>query len=310
MSVIEGPADRFAAWSAGNVDVLGPIRAADLPSVIDTPGKLYVADAASVMFAAFNFNNTARPNPQLFDDIKLRRALSLAIDRERYTREIFAGFAYAERAGTVAQPWAYDPEAVNPPRDVTAAKKLLADNGYLDTDGDGILESHGGDKLQLSLLVRNNARPDFLAVLDSIVQDLADVGIGLDIRALNSEQFETEWVTNHGFDLIAYAYNLYPGFTDFDLYGSAWDIRLNPQGWNPGGYVNGNVDQAIRQILTATDQETQVDALSVLQRETNDDLFGLWFGFPRDLILVRSEIQGYQPNKMWQTWDTRKLWRE
>lgn len=309
LTVVEEPADRLAAWTAGDVDLLGPIRAGDLPAVIDSPGKLYVADAATVMFAAFNFNNAARPNPELFADINLRRALSLAIDRERYTREVFAGFAYPERAGTVAQPWAYDPESVNPPRDVVEAKKLLADNGYLDTNDDGILESSGGDPLNLTMIVRNNSRPDFLALLDSIVRDLAEVGIGLEIRALNSQQFEAEWVTNHGFDLVAYAYNLYPGFTDFDLYGSAWDIRQNPQGWNPGGYANGNVDQAIRQILTATDQETQVEALSNLQRTVNDDLFGLWFGFPRDLILVRSEIQGFQPNKMWQTWDTRKLWR-
>lgn len=309
LTVIEEPQERIAAWTAGNVDLLGPIPASDLPAVMTTPGKLYVADAASVMFAAFNFNNPARPNPRLFDDINLRRALSLAIDRERYAREVFAGFVYPERAGTIAQPWAYDVQSLNPARDVAAAKKLLADNGYLDTNGDGILESRGGDALKLSLIVRNNARPELLALLDSIVSDLAEVGIGLEIRPLNSRQFETEWVTNHGFDLIAYAYNLYPGFTDFDLYGSAWDIRVNPQGWNPGGYANGEVDQAIRRILTAPDLATQREALSALQRTVNEDLFGLWFGFPRDLILVRPDIQGYQPNKMWQTWDTRKLWR-
>jgi peptide/nickel transport system substrate-binding protein len=308
LTVVEEPANRIAAWVAGDVDLL-PIHAAELPSVINTPGKLHVADTAGVMFAAFNFNNTARPNPELFKDIDLRRALSLAIDRDRYTREVFAGFVYPERAGTVPQPWAYDIQSVNPARDVAGAKKLLADNGYLDTDGDGILESRGGDSLKLSLIVRNNEGPEFLALLDSLVADLAEIGIGLEIRPLNSQQFEAEWVTNHGFDLIAYSYNVYPGFTDFDLYGSAWDIRINPQGWNPGGYANGNVDQAIRRILEATDLEDQRAALDELQELTNDDLFGLWFGFPRDLILVRPDIQGYQPNKMWQTWDTRKLWR-
>ena len=46
-----------------------------------------------------------------------------------------------------------------------------------------------------------------------------------------------------------------------------------------------------------------------LQKETNNDLFALWFGFPRDLVLVRQDIHGFQPNKQWQTWDTRKLWK-
>jgi peptide/nickel transport system substrate-binding protein len=308
LTVVDDPAARIAAWTAGEVDIL-PIRQSELPSVMNATGTLYVADTPKVMFAAFNFNNASRPNPELFNDINLRRALSLAIDRQRYGQESFAGFVYPDRAGTIAQPWAYDVQSVNPPRDVAGARKLLADNGYLDTDGDGILESHGGDPLNLSLIVRNNEGPEFLALLDGLVADLAEVGIGLSIRPLNSLQFETEWVTNHAFDLIAYAYTVYPGFTDFDLYGSAWDIRINPQGWNPGGYANGDVDQTIRRILATTDLDEQRDALADLQETVNDDLFGLWFGFPRDLILARPDIQGYQPNKMWQTWDTRKLWR-
>jgi hypothetical protein len=41
----------------------------------------------------------------------------------------------------------------------------------------------------------------------------------------------------------------------------------------------------------------------------NDDLFGLWLGFPQDLILAQPDLLGFQPNMHWQTWDTRALWR-
>ena len=202
-----------------------------------------------------------------------------------------------------------DPETVNPPRDVEGARKLLADAGYRDVDGDGILESDTGDKLQLVLIVRNTVRDEMRALLDSIVPDLAEIGVRLEVRVLGADEFDALWIDTHEFDLIAYAYNLYPGFTDFDLYGSDWDIRTNIQGWNPGGYANDDVDRAIRAILSETDPAAQKAALIELQRLTNEDLFGLWFGFPRDLVLARADIQGYQPNKMWQTWDTRKLWR-
>jgi ABC-type transport system substrate-binding protein len=161
----------------------------------------------------------------------------------------------------------------------------------------------------LSLIVRTSVRDEFHAVLASIVSDLAAVGVGLDIQALGADEFDSVWIDSHEFDLIAYAYNLYPGFTDFDLYGTAWDIRRNVQGWNPGGYSNSDVDNVIREILAESDPTAQRRWLVRLQRLTNEDLFGLWFGFPRDLVLVGANIQGYQPNKMWQTWDTRKLWR-
>jgi ABC-type transport system substrate-binding protein len=140
--------------------------------------------------------------------------------------------------------------------------------------------------------------------------DLAEVGVGLKVRAMSPERYLATWTGSHEFDLIALGYNLYPGFTDFDLYGSSWDIRDNPQGWNPGGYHNAEVDRAIREILGATDSAAQREALLRLQRVANEDLFGLWFGFPLDLILVRPELRGFQPNILWQTWDTRKLWRQ
>lgn len=309
LKVVDDPEKRLAAWTSGDADLLWPVRATDLAFISTNPGKLYVADAASVMFAAFNFNNPSRDDPQLLEDINIRRALSLAIDRSKYADQVFGGFAFPDRAGTIAQPWGYDPESVNPARDVNAARQLLADSGFKDVDKDGILKRKDGERLQLNVIVRSSARPELLAILDSVVADLAAVGVGLEVRRLNSEQFDESWIDDHDFDLIAYAYNLYPGFTDFDLYGSAWDIRQNPQGWNPGGYANEKVDSAIRDMLEATNMKQQAEALKTLQQASNEDLFGLWFGFPRDLVLVRPDIQGYRPNKQWQTWDTRILWR-
>jgi peptide/nickel transport system substrate-binding protein len=309
LTVQEDPAARLTSWINGETDVLWPVTAADLGTAMNQEGRLYVADTASVLFAAFNFNNPARANPALFKDLYLRQALSLALDRDRYAQEIYGGFAYPDRAGTVAQPWAHDSAAVNPKRDHAAAKKLLADAHYADSDHDGILESQDGEILALKLIVDNSANPDLLAVLDAAVSDLTEIGVGLEIQALPIDQFNDIWINTHEFDLIAYSYNLYPGFTDFDLYGSEWDIRLNPQGWNPGGYSNIDVDRWVRDMLEVDNQADYVKQLHALQKETNKDLFGLWFGFPRDLVLVRDGIRGFQPNKQWQTWDTRKLWK-
>ena len=310
LNVIEDPSERIRQWISGDVDVIWPFSPGDLPSVTGSPGTLYAADTASVMFAAFNFNNPNRIDPFLFKDINLRRALSLAIDRNRYAREVFAGFTVPDAAGTIAQPWAHESTTSNPPRDLDAARKLLVDGGYRDLNGDGILESPSGETLKLRLIVRNTARPDLIALLKSIVADLAEVGIELNVRELSPTRFDGEWIDTHNFDLIAYAYNLYPTFTDFDLYGTDWDIRTNIQGWNPGGYSNQEVDQAIRAALIEPNSDRQAALLRKLQRVANEDLFALWFGFPRDLVLVRPGVQGFQPNKQWQTWGTARLWKE
>ena len=308
LRVVEPPEGRLAGWREGEVDVLWLDSPAAVEAVRDEAGTLYVADAAAVMFAAFNFANPARPAP-LFADVGVRRALSLAIDRARYAEDVFGGFVQEERAGTVAQPWAHDADVVNPAHDPAGARRLLTEAGWRDRDGDGRLEDAAGVPLTLVAILRDDARPELAATLERVAGDLGTVGIGLEVQALAPAAFEQRWTVGRDYDLIAFAYTLYAGFTDFDLYGSAWDIRTNPQGFNPGGYANPVADEAIAVALRSPDVPAQRQALRNLQRAVDDDLFGLWLGFPQNLILVRPDVLGYRPNKMWQTWDTRLLWR-
>ncbi|MER3487052.1 MAG: hypothetical protein C4345_14820, partial [Chloroflexota bacterium] len=70
-----------------------------------------------------------------------------------------------------------------------------------------------------------------------------------------------------------------------------------------------DADDAIRDALAARSMEGLRNALRRLQQAVNDDLFALWFGFPQDLTLVRSDIQGFQPHILLPTWNTRLLWR-
>lgn len=309
LTTIDEPSARLAAWKAGEIDVLGPVAFADLPAVNERPGKLYVADTAKVMFAAFNFSNLERADPALLGDPVLRKALSLAINRKRYAEDVFGGFHKWEAAGTVAQPWANAADVKNPNRNLEEAKKLLKEAGYVDADGDGVLESPSGERLSLSIIFRTDTPEPLEAMIKTMGKDLADLGVELIRRRMTIDNFDRTWLIDRAYDLVVFSYSLYPGFTDFDLYGSAWDIRTNPQGWNPGGYSNADVDKALRDFLDAKTHEEQIAPLAELQAITNEDLFGLWFGFPRDLILVQADVQGYQPNKQWQTWNTRSMWR-
>lgn len=296
------------AWLAGEVDIAGPVNPGDLATLSNTSGQLYVSSGAHVMFAAFNFDNPHRTPATLLADPRIRQALNLAVDRERYAESIFLGLVNYDAAGTIAQPWAHDPSITNPPRDLITARDLLGEAGYLDLNGDGYVEDIVGTPLALSVIVRADSEPFLIDILSNLVADFADAGISLTVRVLPPAEFTATWVTSREYDLIAYSYRLYPGFTDYDLYGSNWDIRINPQGWNPGGYDNEAADQAIRRVLRSIDINQQRNHLFDLQQAVNDDLFGLWFGFPDDLVLVRDGIAGFQPNKYQPTWNTRLLW--
>ena len=275
----------------------------------DATGTLHPVPAASVMFAAFNFANPNQPAGSLWTDLRVRLAASQAINRERYAEEVFGGFTRWDAAGTVAQPWAHDDELTTPAFSPEAASVLLTEAGWVDYDGDGVREDVNGWQLRPVAIVREDSRPELAAVMARVARDLAAVGIALSVEVLPPEVFDDRWITRRDYDLIAYAYDQLPGFTDFDLYGSEWDIRNNPAGWNPGGYTNADADAAIDEFLGAISIERQAAALRRLQRIVDEDLFGLWLGFPEDLVLVAAGIEGFAPDMAWQTARTWDLWR-
>jgi len=299
---------RLKAWKAGKADVLFPISPDEAVGMMAEHGTLFVADAPTVYFAAFNFNNPANATVDMMKDPALREALTLAIDRAGYAKDVFHGFIAADKAGTITQPWAHDDGLKNPSRNVTRAKNVLKDGGWSDLDGDGLLEDDKGNKLDLYCIVSTAERPEYLALLDGLNANLTEIGARLTIQKLDPGAFTARWVADHQFDLVAFSLTQYPAFAEIDLYGSAWDVRTNASGWNAGAYSNVTVDKALDVWLKAYEIPEMTDALKSLQDAADKDLFGLWFGFPNDLVLVREHIQGYRPNKMWQTWDTRLLW--
>lgn len=300
---------RIEGWKKGDVDVVWPVRASDLDAVWDEEGRLFVAPSPTVFFAAFNVANPANVTPDMMADPTLRQALSLAVDRESYAREVFFSFIDETMAGTVVQPWARDESLRNPAFNIDEANRILDEAGWVDVDGDGMREDAVGNELDLYLIVSSQERPELLAIIERLGGDFAKIGARLTVQQLEPEELDTRWVENRMYDMVAFSLVEYPAFNHYDLYGTAWDIRANTRGWNPGGYRNPEVDAAIEAYFAATSADDMRAALVRLQQAANDDLFGLWFGSPHDLILVRDDIQGFVPNIFLQTLDTRAWWR-
>lgn len=309
LTVQDDPDAQPDAWRAGNVDIVWPVDGSRYHALRNEGGHLVAADATVSYFAAFNFGNPTRIDPGWMASPGLREALTQIIDREAYAEAIFGGYIEVERAGIMTQPWAIDPTVRNPQRNVIAARRLLAENGWTDWDGDGVLDSPSGDRGAFVCIVRDDANPQLLATLDSLDADFSELGFALEVQRLDAEDFTARWTTEFDYDLIAISLNQYAAFAEFDLLGSPWSIRLNPAGWNPGGYFNAEVDEAILTYLQTWEVADLKAALNTIQRVTNDDPFALWLGFPQQPVLVRPDIAGFQPNKMWQTSNTASLWR-
>ncbi len=124
------------------------------------------------------------PHPILSDE-KVRRALSMAIDRPLLV-EIGYGQAGRPACNLVNAPIAYKSDNTGClVQDIEGAKKLLDEAGWA-PGGDGIREKDG-KKLKLSYQTSTNAvRQDFQAI---IKQNWKDIGVDTELRNLSGSVF-------------------------------------------------------------------------------------------------------------------------
>ncbi|HYH12153.1 MAG TPA: ABC transporter substrate-binding protein, partial [Thermomicrobiales bacterium] len=305
---VDDQAERITMWRAGELHVVGNLLPSRVEGLLQDEGRLIVADAPRTLFAAFNFDNVGRWEPNLLGTPQVREAVSLALDRERYAEEIWGGFLRHERAGIVAQTWVDGAEQRNPEQDLDRARELMEEAGWEDTTGDDIVESPAGDAFVLTALVLEPAAPEVVETLEAMDADLRKIGGGIGINVVPRDRFVTWYSEERTWDLVVYDLRLYPAFNEFDLIGSAWDIRTNPSGWNPGGYSNPAADAALEAYFESVDVEEMSAALADLQEAITDDPFAVWLGFPQDLTLLAPAVRGFVPNPVWSTLDTRLMW--
>lgn len=126
-----------------------------------------------------------KPHP-IFQDIRVVQAMSLAIDRPLLV-EVGYGQAGRVTCNWVPAPAIYNSDALScDTQDMDAAKALMAEAGWTDSDGDGVLDKDG---VKFSILYQtstNAVRQDFQALIKQWWEEL---GIETELRNLDSSVF-------------------------------------------------------------------------------------------------------------------------
>jgi len=305
---IDQSSAQLTSWLNNETDMLWPVTANDIDQVSKQDGLVYSAYALAFMSAWINFQNPKSDTADFLKDKQVRQALSMGIDRKGYAQAIFKGFVDETRIGSIAFPWAYNTKLKNPDYDQTKAQSMLETAGYK-KDGSGNLLDKNGKAVKFVAITSTSQSYPVAKIAVSMQEDFKKLGIAMDIQTLETAALKARWQTSLDYDLYFTSRILFAGFSDLNYYGSEWDVRKTKQGRNFGGWKNEQADTLLQQIIREPDLSKQKDLLGKFQEIIADDMPAFWFGFPRDLILVKKNIQGYIPNAMWQYWDTWKLWK-
>lgn len=183
-----------------------------------------------------NGNPVAQPPHPIFGDARVRKALAMAIDVDAIIQGALFGEAVRATSPSIATSWAYNPDLKPVAFDLEAAKQALADAGWTDQNGDGILEAHGAmyapDDTPLAFSLITGAGDSTVVAVGQIIQDqLKKVGANVDFQAID---FNTavQQLVGQTYDTALLGWSLsYPDDPDFGF-------AFNPENDVVGGGFN------------------------------------------------------------------------
>lgn len=247
------------------VDVVTSEQSPDALDQFKNNQNYKVNDGNSTTKLLLAFNDKAKP----FTDVKVRQAVSAAIDDKKLLESIWGG--YGKLIGSMVpptDPWYEDLTKVNA-YDPARAKKLLAEAGY-------------AKGFAFSLDTPNyDPHPTAATFIKS---QLAKVGITVTINTITPDEWYTKVYKNHDFTAT-----LQEHVNDRDLvwYG-------NPDFY--WGYDNKQVTQWVQQAEEASTTAGQTALLKKVNEKTAEDAASDWLYLYPQIVVAGSKLSGYPLN--------------
>ncbi|MCX7927476.1 MAG: peptide-binding protein [Candidatus Omnitrophica bacterium] len=231
--------------------------------------------------------NLRRP---LFNDVRVRQALNLAVDKKEIIDMVLLGFGSICTGPFVPQSWAYNnnikPKEFNPQE----AKRILNDLGWQDTDNDGWLDKD--KKVFEFTIVTNQGNEERLKVAQIIQRRLKDIGIKVKIRVAEWSVFLNEVVDARNFDAVLLGWSVPREPDIFDIWHSS---KTRPGEFNFIGYQNTEVDDLLEQARRTFDQNQRAQCYRRIHQIIYEEQ-PYMFLFSQDALLcLHKRFQGVEP---------------
>lgn len=227
-----------------------------------------------------------------FSDKRVRKAMTLLFDRESVNTKIFSGFARLVSGPFYINSWAYDKTVKPLPFDPPAARALLEQAGWKDTNQDGILDKDG-KKFEFEMNVISGSAP--AAQFSQLLQEeCGKAGIRINIRQLEGSSF-FDRVDKGDFDAAMLGWRL-----DFDpdVFDTFHSSMTPPNGLNHGHYSNPQVDSLLVLGRKEFDQNKRALIYHQVHRLIAEDQPYTFVNAVPDKRPIARKIQGIQISPM------------
>ncbi len=289
IEVILDPQTRIAALLSGEVDIiggeyLGGISLESLP-VLERNEAINILNGDSLVSLYISTQYQQPP----FDDVRVRQALNMAIDRVGINNALFGGEGEAAQnlmpgnipyvAFTDTDLYQYDPEK---------AAALLAEAGWT-LNADGILEKDG-ELMQIDLVVDQASRPESATMAEVIQAQFKEIGIELEIRAFDYSGWLDAYYAND-FDLLM-RFSWGPPYDPHSLLAGAFSNTAGEE--TTLSYADPILDDLISSALASTDEAERQEIYNQIWQLLDDEAAVIPLVYPQRVYAVSSDVEGFR----------------
>ena len=289
----------LARLLGGEADVFANVRLETIPKlvagnqfrVVSLPGMAYA-------FMAFNLRdakNHSRPH-RLFASRELRRAITMALDREAMVRNLFDTLGSVSIGPTVRAYPTTDTALRQIPFDRAGAERLLDSLGWR-RSAPGATRSKNGIPLKFDVIVPSSSLSR-TSIAPMIQEQLRLVGIDMKVDRMDWNAFtERERARNFDAELGSWTMTSSPGSVK-----EAWTSSAAAKGGlNRGAYESAQFDALVDSALSASTVEASTSYFKRANQVIVDDAPAVWLYEPRMVLAIHRRIRTtpMRPNSWW-----------
>jgi peptide/nickel transport system substrate-binding protein len=266
-------ASRTAALLARDVDVIDQVPSNDLARLRSNPNVsiseiqglrlIYlVPDYSRTENPVFVSDNDGRPLPRNpFQDARVRRALSIAIDREALAERVMEGTAKPNGQWLPPGSYSYNPEVQVPRLDPEGARRLLTEAGY-------------PNGFRLTLTTPNDRYPNDARTAQAVAQMWSRIGVRTSVEALPWASYSTR-AARQEFNMRLVGWGSVTGEASYmlvNIFGT-YDRERRRGGSNSSRHSNPALDTLTERATAVLDDAAREkllqEAVAMVDRETS-----------------------------------------
>jgi peptide/nickel transport system substrate-binding protein len=236
--VIPDESTQFLELKSGGLDMMG---LTPLQYTRQTSTPVFARDFRKYRYVsnAYTYMGYNLDDPR-FADVRVRRAFGHAVNKQEIVDAVLFGLGKTTegpyRPGTAwpnekLAPYDYDP---------AKARALLAEAGWTDTDGDGILDKDG--KPFAFRILTNQGNDQRLKTATIIQKRLRDIGVDVQVRVLEWSAFINDFIDKRRFEVIVLGWSLSLDPDQYDIWHSS---KTGYKQFNFVGYRSAEVDELL-----------------------------------------------------------------